>query len=146
MLEWWNLGMMGLKKTRLKAPHTQSSKVPLFHHSMRLTKTIIAINTVIPISCRNSETFSYGIRAHLGSLRNHPMCSCFPGAPHHFRILGQFAVQGWAGFWKSSQKTRNIIKTKIYLAAWPFPSYWNVFVMPGLAASRIGTLGRNQRH
>jgi len=29
-MEWWNLGMVDLKKTKLKA-HTQSFSIPLFH-------------------------------------------------------------------------------------------------------------------
>jgi hypothetical protein len=48
---------MGLKKARLKA-HTQSSIIPLFHRSMWLTKRMAAIRTVIPIVCRNFDTFN----------------------------------------------------------------------------------------
>ena len=38
---------------------TQSSKIPLFHHSMRLTKRMVAKSTVISINYRNSETLNY---------------------------------------------------------------------------------------
>jgi hypothetical protein len=37
MMEPWNCGMMGLKKTEFKA-HIQSSNIPLFRHSMWLEK------------------------------------------------------------------------------------------------------------
>jgi len=66
---------MDLKKIRLKAhilrridlfplfmPSILSepeAKIPLFHHSMRLTNRMAAKRTVIAINCRNSNTYIY---------------------------------------------------------------------------------------
>jgi hypothetical protein len=69
IMEYWDTGFGGMisifngryrsdiKIRSSSAFHTQSSKIPLFHHSMQLTKKMVAKNILISIYYRNYETF-----------------------------------------------------------------------------------------
>ena len=50
-----------IRESRQGRPTFHSSKggSSIFHHSIRLNKKMAVKNTVIPINCRNSDTFNY---------------------------------------------------------------------------------------
>jgi hypothetical protein len=61
MMEQWNCGMMGFKKTEFKTHNFTLPSIPIFHYSIipcGLQKNMATKINIISISCRNSETFN----------------------------------------------------------------------------------------